>query len=198
MRMPGSDGWLARGVSIRRLLSGAAAALMIAGGLAGCGDDDPVKPPTIEPPPALDTPQHVILNLKYSWELRDSVRTKVIYDDAYEGTSTDNRNGGPTLTFTKDQEVHTVWAMGKSQDVQSVSFRLRPESTWVRLSYPTDPAGWTAIQLQGVDIQVEDLSMGTLIANNSSFFEFRFVPTLDASSPTDTTWKIVRWTEIKN
>jgi hypothetical protein len=183
---------------MHRALLGSAGALLIVAGIAGCGKDDPLKPPLPPAPftyPALDTPQHVVMNVKYAWERRDSVRTRQIYDDEYVGESTDN---GETLLFTKDQEVSTVWAMGKSQDLQSVSFTLRPETTWVRLSYPTDSAGWTAIQLQGVNIQVDDAAKGTLIASSSNFFEFKLKPTLDATSPTDTTWKIVRWREIRN
>jgi hypothetical protein len=195
--MPAPRGSRAPVASMRRALFGATGVLLITAGLVGCGKDDPLKPlpPAPFTYPALDTPQHVILNVKYAWERRDSVRTRQLYDDAYMGESTDNSG---TLTFTKDQEVSTVWAMGKSQDIQSVSFTLRPETTWVRLSYPIDPVGWTAIQLQGVNIQVDDVAKGTLVASSANFFEFKFEPTLDAASPTDTTWKIVRWREIKN
>lgn len=170
--------------------------------LVGCGLFKPdekgkdIKPPFQYQP--MDTPQNVLLNLKSSWERRDSVETRLLYDDAYQGESTDNQSGGTTLTFSKDQEVATVWSLGKSQDVQSVTFTLRPETTWVRLNYPTDTSGWTALQLQGVNIQVDDASKGTLIASSSNFFEFKFVPTLDAASATDTTWKIIRWKEIRN
>lgn len=169
---------------------------------AGCGLLNPDKGGPPPPPPFqypdLSTPQNVVLNLKYVWELRDSLRAKLIYDDAYRGVSTDNKAGTAPIEFSKGQEVASVWSLGKSQDVQSVTFKLRPETTWVRLNYPTDTAGWTALQLQGVDIQVEDAAQGTLIANSSNFFEFKFVPTLDAASPTDTTWKIIRWEEIRN
>lgn len=169
---------------------------------AGCGLLNPDKGGPDPPPPFqypdLSTPQNVVLNLKYVWENRDSLRAKVIYDDAYEGTSVDNKEGGPTYTFSKVQEVQTVWSLGKTQDVTSVTFTLRPETTWVREDYPTDPVGWTSIKLQGVDIQVEDAAKGTLIANSSNLFQFKFVPTLDAASPTDTTWKIIRWEEIRN
>jgi hypothetical protein len=168
--------------------------------IAGCGNPFDPKGGGPPPPPPfvypdLSTPQNVILNLKYAWEKRDSVRTRQLYDDAYQGVSTDVDG---TVTFTKNQEVATVWAMGKSQNINRVEFTLRPETTWVRLSYPSDPAGYAAIQLQGVNIQVDDAVLGTQIANSSNFFEFKFVPTLDAASPTDTTWKIVGWTEIKN
>jgi hypothetical protein len=198
MRAPRADGSTARGSYIGWLV-GAVTAFLVAVAMAGCGRSKCVNcespPPLPFEYPALDTPQHVVLNVKYAWERRDSVRTRELYDDTYQGTSTDPDG---TLNFSKNQEVAAVWAIGKSQDVLSVSFTLRPETTWLRLSYPTDPAGWTAIQLQGVNILVDDVTKGTLVASSSSFFEFKFKPTLDAASPTDTTWKIVRWTEIKN
>jgi hypothetical protein len=166
----------------------------------GCGLFKPTPGGPPPPPPFqypdLSTPQNAVLNLKYAWERRDSVRTRAIYDDRYQGTSTDN--DGSVVTFTKSQEVATVWAMGEAQDIQSVAFTLKPETTWVRLRYPTDDEGWTALQLQGVNIQVDDAAKGTLIASSSNFFEFKLAPTLDAASPTDTTWKIAAWKEIRN
>lgn len=186
---------LARRSAIRVLL-GALAASLVALGLAGCGKD-PVKVPPPAPfqYPAFDTPQRAILNVMYAWERRDSVQTRLAYDDAYQGTST---YSGQTLTFTKAQEVGTVGAMGKSQDIAGVRFTTSPENTWVRLHYASDPDGWAAIQIQGVNIQVDDAVQGTMIASGMAFFEFKLAPTLNSSSPTDTTWKVIRWTEVKN
>lgn len=180
-----------------RVLFGALAASLAALGLAGCGKDNPVKviPPAPFQYPAFDTPQHAILNVKYAWERRDSVRTRMAYDDAYQGRSTDSYQ---VLMFTKNQEVSTVWAMGKNQDIVRVQFTTSPENTWVRQHYASDPDGWAAIQIQGVNIQVDDAVQGTLIASGMAFFEFKLTPTLDSSSPTDTTWKVIGWTEIKN
>jgi hypothetical protein len=165
--------------------------------MVGCGKDKPTGPIIPQPfqYPALDTPQHVILNVKYSWERRDSVRTKAIYADSYIGTSTDQQDNS-TLTFTKDMEVGAVAAMRMRASVTSAMMALQPESTWVRMHYATDPAGWAAIQLQNVNIQVDDNLYGTMVANHDSFFEFKFAPTVDHASPTDTTWQIVGWTEI--
>src|SRR5512132_1079287 len=81
------------------------AALIAAGcGLLNPDEGGPPPPPPFQYPD-LSTPQNVVLNLKYVWELRDSLRAKLIYDDAYEGTSTDNKEGGPTFTFHKSDEV---------------------------------------------------------------------------------------------
>lgn len=163
---------------------------------------DPKDPPPIPPPPPfqypdLSTPQNVILNLRYSWERKDSVRTKEIYDDSYQGESTDNDL--VRYVYTKGDEVTTVGGLAKDQNVQRVTFSLSPVNTWIRFSYSSDPAGWAVIQLQGYSIQVDDAVHGTLIASEvpGSSFEFKFVPTLDSSSPTDTTWKIVHWKETR-
>ena len=188
-----------RGGRVRWALLVGTAALLIAAALAGCGKDDPVKPPPPTPfqYPALDTPQNVMLNLKYSVERRDSIRTREIYDDGYLGRSTDLSG---TITFSKDQEVAAIGGMAREPGVSSVTFTLPDPSTWVRQTYISDPPGWTTIQLQSYNIQVDDAVRGTMIAHPTpgSFFEFKFAPTLDAASATDTTWKVIRWTEAKN
>ncbi|HTM00050.1 MAG TPA: hypothetical protein VL503_02855 [Candidatus Omnitrophota bacterium] len=187
---------------MRWLLLGAPAAMLIAWAMAGCGKwpdrhhgGCDICPQPFQYP-AFDTPQHAILNLKYAWERRDSVRTRLVYDDAYQGTSTDSDHS--TLTFTKDQEVGVVWSMGKDQNIVSIHFTTPPETTWVRQHYASDPDGWAAIQIPGVTVQVDDAVQGTLIASGMALFQFKLVPTLDSSSPTDTTWKVIRWTEVKN
>ncbi|HYJ32622.1 MAG TPA: hypothetical protein VE326_05330 [Candidatus Binatia bacterium] len=172
-------------------------AMLIAAAMAGCGKGRSgcdICPQPFQYP-AFDTPQHAILNLTNAWERRDSVRTRLVYDDAYQGTSTDSYS---TLTFTKDQEVAVVWAMGKDPNIVSIHFTTPPENTWVRQHYASDPAGWAAIQIPGVSVQVDDAVQGTLVASGMALFEFKLVPTLDSSSPTDTTWKVIRWTEVKN
>jgi len=176
------------------------AGMLIAAVVAGCGDDKTTNPndkPTTFTYLPLDTPQHVVANLRDSWNRIDSVRTDQIYDDAYIGTSVDQSDNS-TLTFTKTQEVQVIARMKRDANVRSASFDPKPENTWVRLSYPTDPPGWATLQLYGVNIQLDHAVYGTLLANSSSFFELKFIPTLDSASPTDTTWKIVRWSEIAN
>lgn len=146
----------------------------------------------------MSTPQNLILNVKYSWERRDSVRTREIYADTYQGASTD---ADGTLNFSKDQEVAAVGGLGRSQNVVAVHFTLTPSNTWTRVHYDSDPAGWTAIQLSGYTIAVDDVVHGTLMTSGgggADFFEFKMEPSVDHSSPTDTTWKIVRWKEVKN
>ena len=170
--------------------------------LGGCGQRGSNDGHLIDstPPfqyPDLSTPQNAIWNVKYAWERRDSVRTEALYDDTYQGSSTD---GSGTILFTKDREIAAVAEMARDANVATVSFNLQPENPWIRLRYAGDPPGWTALLLPvgAVNILVDDVMSGTWVANSSDFFEFKFAPTLDGTSPTDTTWQIVRWTEIKN
>jgi hypothetical protein len=165
---------------------------------AGCGLFNPDKPDKPKPPQPfeyrdLSTPQNVLYNLRDSWERKDSVRTIDIYDRGYVGSSTE---GNVTTTFSKDQELATIGALSHDQNVSTITFTLPDSSTWVRQTFSSDP-GWTTISLQAYNIQVDDAVKGTLIAHPTpgSTFDFKFVPTLDAASPTDTTWKIIRWDE---
>jgi len=168
------------------------AAVLVAA-VAGCGlfspDKGREKPPEFKYPD-LNTPQNAILNLKYAWERKDSTRVRDIMDDAYQGASTSTDG---TLNFSKDQEVAAVGGIVRDQNVSTITFTLPDVNTWVRQNYSSDPANWTAISLRGYSIQVDDAVRGTLLADASSFFEFKLVGTV--SAPGDTTWKIIRWTE---
>ncbi|MGE5179191.1 MAG: hypothetical protein ACM3PF_08885 [Bacteroidota bacterium] len=168
---------------------------------AGCGILSPKKgggdPPKPFEYPALTTPESTLANVGYAWERRDSSRTKQIYDDQYLGTSTDLTDVTPTtLTYYKYQEVGVVSAMQRRSEISRVTMDLK-RPTWIRLHYNSDPAGWTAIQITGVNIQVDDTQYGTQLANSSTTFEFKFKPTVDHTSPTDTTWQVVGWTETR-
>lgn len=179
----------------RRFILLALATLAILIG-TGCGLNPPTKPPdpkVVPPPPDMKTPQHAIVWLQDAWQRRDSVATKAVYDDNYVGTSIDQTDNS-TLTYTKNNEVSVVGSMQRRTEITSVAMTLQPESLWVRLTYPSDPADWTAIQLKGVNIQVDDTGLGTLVANSASFFEFKLIPTVVGA---DTTWKIIRWTETR-
>jgi len=166
---------------------------MMLSGASGCGKDKVTeKPPAPFSYPDLKTPQNTILNLKYAWERKDSTRIKQIYDDAYQGQSTDNDG---TLNFSKDQEVAAIDNIARDQNVSTITFTLPPENTWVRQSYVSDPANWAAIDLRGYSIQVDDAVRGTMLADAATFFEFKLVGTVHA--PGDTTWAIIRWTETQ-
>lgn len=148
-------------------------------------DDDP--PPPVQYP-ALDSPQRALLNLKLAWENRDSTRTRQVLDDEYEGTAYTPES---TYVFSKDQEVATVWALGRDPYVVATSMFLYPESTWVRESFTSDPEGWATIRLlKGVRLEV--ITSSTTYRAQNSDIEYKFKPEVSGA---DTTWRIVKWTE---
>ena len=165
----------------------------------GCGLFDPPDkppPPPPDPYPPLNSPQNTLLNLKLAWQSQDSLRAKLIYDDEYIGTSADQTDpGSPVLTYFKLQEVYVLEIMGKRQEINSVSFDISPEQTWVRLRHEGDPEGWATIAIPDINIQVDDIVHGLLVASDESLFEFKFKPYVNA--PGDTTWRIIRWNEIR-
>lgn len=84
------------------------------------------------------------------FEMRDSVVTASVYDDAYQGSSTDNTDpGSATLTFSKADEVAVVTHMQESRSITLVDVDLSSPSTWVRSSYASDSLGWATLYLSG-------------------------------------------------
>jgi len=52
---------------------------------------------------------------------------------------------------------------------------------------------------QGFQVQIDDNPTSLFTQAIGDLNEFKFEPTTPATgSPTDTTWKIIRWTEIHN
>jgi hypothetical protein len=179
--------------------------------LAGCGIFDPPrnpeKPP--DPPPVYLVPflpQNVLTNLELAYSHRDSVACQAIYDSSYVGTSQD-LNDPPNTTpseFFYTDEVHHVAALYHLPTITSVSFSLGPATSWDRIG-SNDPShpDWAVIQIAGssLDIQVTDSNGDNTwqASGQYEFFEFAFKPTPPApGSPSDTLWKIVRWTETRS
>src|SRR5678816_2035775 len=75
------------GSSVSRCLN-FVAVLVVFFAMSGCGDDK-ITPPIIQPRiyPILSNPYNVMDALKTAYERRDTVEIKVLYDDAYQGTS---------------------------------------------------------------------------------------------------------------
>lgn len=171
-------------------------AVMAAGFLGGCGSDnkDPVEPPP--PPPGLNSPQNVLENLVLSYQARDSVKTRDLYDSSYVGTSTDLNDppGSQVSIFHYADEVRHVAVMARTATISSVLVDLGPRASWIRMSSddPSHPE-WAMIQVSNYRIEVFD--GGTVYSAPSiNPMIYAFTPTVTA--PGDTTWKIVRWTEI--
>ena len=182
---------------MRRL--GCMVALMAAAVLGGCsGDDDknPTKPPPVgivEP----ISPQNVLHNLLLSYQNRDSTEYKSIYDSSYTGTSTDLNDppGSQLLTFRYADEVAHIAALARSTSIISVVLDFGPSSSWTRLASedPSHPE-WAVIQVAYVHGEINDVATTVYSFQSVNPMIFAFTPTVAA--PGDTTWKIIRWTEI--
>jgi len=85
-------------------------------------------------------------------------------------------------------------ALARSFSIANVSLAFPP--SMVRETDGGDPPGWATIRLQNVLIEIND-SPSSYHVIPSGTQEFKFEPTTpSALSPTDTTWHIVRWTEL--
>ncbi|HZI89043.1 MAG TPA: hypothetical protein VFD83_01165 [Candidatus Polarisedimenticolia bacterium] len=174
------------------------AVLVVLFAMSGCGDDK-ITPPIIQPRiyPILSNPYNVMDALKTAYERRDTVEIKVLYDDAYQGTSIDQTDPSPTLlTFTKADEVAHV---AKLANTSIVHLALLPSFSVIRFDDAGDPAGWTTLNNPFLSLDISDTTAARAVDFQAETSQFKFVPHApDASSTTDTTWKIVRWTEVKN
>jgi len=174
----------------------------------GCGGDTPTKPrggDRLFVFPDRSTPNNTILRMEIAFSARDSVVTASVYSDNYEGSSDDFTD--PTavhLTFTKADEVRVVAELARSTSIVQSNVDLGISSGWFHTHYVTDPAGWVSIQVPAFSIYVNDAARGEYATSSPSpgvtqIFEFTLEPTTpDPSSPTDTTWTIVRWVESRS
>lgn len=177
------------------------ATILVAGLLSGCGKDNPVKPKEIAvlTYPVLSSPQNALSALVTAYTQRDSVETGAVYDSSYQGSSQDltDPNNPPTLFFTHSDEVHHVAALARSPAITEIIFNIGSPATWTRLA--SDDAShpeWAVIQIFGHYIGIRD-GATEYDAYGTNPFLFKFKPsTPDSSSPTDTLWRVVRWTEI--
>jgi hypothetical protein len=181
------------------LLCGILAATLLLSSLTSCifSPKQGGGPIVIPPPeyPKLIDPVTVLDALKLAYQARDSVEIKLIYDDSYRGTSFDPKAPPPgTINLTKADEVSHVEALHRASTISSIVVTYPPVKT--RYTDLSDPPGWATIQLFTPALQIE-INDGTTTYNLAGgYFEFKFIPTTpDSTSPTDTTWKIVRWGE---
>lgn len=177
-----------------------AVVLIAALALSGCGEDHGFKPqpqPQQRIYPYLFNPYLVIDALRTAYERRDTVEIKVLYDDGYQGTSIDQTDPVPAaIPFTKSDEVAHVANLAHNPAVH-VSILTVPSLT--RTSDPGDPPGWTIIENPIASLEVSDLVQDNQLDVAHTTETFKFIPhSPDATSPTDTTWKIIRWSEVRN
>jgi hypothetical protein len=181
------------------------AALLAVAVLSAC-DKNTVKPTprTVPIYPILGTPQEVLTALQLAYARRDSVEYKALHDSSYVGTSTDDLDppGTPPLQFTFADEAAHIAALARRSSISRVRLELGPASSWNRL--PSDDVAhpeWAMIQIPGMNFEVEitDGFDSYTAGGQLEFIHFAFKPTTpDSTSPTDTTWKIVRWTENRS
>jgi len=168
---------------------------------AGCGDKKrTIVGPEHQPAlyPILSSPQNALAAMVLSYQRRDSTETKLIYDDAYQGTSVDQTDPSPVvLRLYKADEVRHVVALAKRVTITGVSIMFPP--VLERFTDAGDPPGWATILVANPRIEIDDQPVSYSTASSGETMEFKFVPTTpDSTSPTDTTWKIIQWFELKN
>ena len=173
--------------------------LAIAGTLVGCGKDKIVEPPLRRPGPypIIFTPYNVLDALRIAYQLRDSIEINLLYDDNYQGSSVDPADPlAATLTFGKYDEVRHV---AKLAHTKIFSISLVMANGLQRFTDPSDPPGWATINNPFSTLEITDSVTTYQVNFSAESTQFKFIPHMpDPSSPTDTTWKMVRWTEVKN
>ena len=177
------------------ILAACAAGLL----LVGCADNSPTGPtqPRPKPHPVLASPQIVLSSLTQAYVARDSVWYGQLFDPLYQGSSFDPGMppGQQLLAFSRADEIRHVGALLKTPSVYRVDLVLGP--SWIRYSDPVDPLGWATIRTVISRLAIEDLQQGTTKGRTDVIQEFKFIPTTPApKSPTDTTWTIIRWSEV--
>ena len=177
-------------------------ALMLAAiGTTGCGEDRIVGPPNNNPQskyPILLNPYSVLDALRLAYQERDTNEIAILFDDNYQGTSIDQTDPSPTLlTFFKSDEIRHVRALALSASITSVW--VLNASNMVRMRDAGDPPGWATIQNPIQTIEINDSPIPYRVDAAQEAIDFKFIPhTPDRRSPTDTTWKIIRWSEVRN
>lgn len=185
--------------SLSMPLASRLAAIALVGLLAGCGQDNPVKPAPLVMYPTANSPEHALERLRLAYAYRDSVEYRKLFDFEYVGTSHDLRDGTSVTLFNAD-EVQHIQALARATTITSMDFSLGTSSSIVRqgsdvLAHPE----WAVIYISGVQFRLEinDTREGTMLVNNPpNSYAFRFKPTPQDTTGTDTLWTLVQWDEV--
>ena len=150
------------------------AAIAFVGLLAGCGDDNPIKPPPAIPYPTLNSPQNVLEALVRAYSSRDSVEYRKLFDSAYQGMSEDLRDA-TSVSFLIGDEVAHIQTLRNTRTITSIDLSLGTESSWARL--PSDDLGhpeWAVIQISGSQfhLEINDTFRGLLLVSSSKQFAY--------------------------
>jgi len=166
-------------------------------GILGCGTkhSNVLGPEPAAPYPALTTPENTLAAMIRAYANRDTVELSLVYDDAYQGWSYDQDDWLAVLSFTKADEIHHVAALARATTITRVSVSFNPVLR--RYTDAADPPGWTSIQNPIRAVQIVDGATTYDVYLSYETLTYKFVPTTPASSsPTDTTWQIVGWSEV--
>jgi len=167
---------------------------LLLGALTGCGDDNPAKPPNLQPiyVPS-STPQNTLQNLVQAYTHRDSTGYDSLFDASYAGTSYEPVTMNP-LTFTKADEARHINSLAQTATISGISLNFPPVLN--RDTDAADPPGWATISIPYFTLEIID-AVNSRIVIPGETMEYKFAPTAPSvGSPTDTTWHIVRWTEL--
>ena len=173
-----------------------AVALLVA--VAGCGGKKTTGPdqntiPTYAVP---STPSLVLRNLELAYSRRDTTEYDSLFDDNYTGTSTEYDSGvSEVLDFTKADETAHIRALKRSTSISMIRLQFPSTLQWYTDGF--DPPGWATIGITYLTLTIDD-NPSSFNVSPTVLMAFKFSPTAPAtSSPTDTTWKIIRWTELR-
>jgi hypothetical protein len=164
----------------------------------GCGSKKSTLTGPVPGPryPDLTTPENTLVAMIRAYSNRDTVELGLVYDDAYQGTSIDTDDWAPVvLNFTKADEIRHLAALATRPSITKVSVNLNPVIR--RYTDLADAPGVTSLQNPIRSVEVEDGPTLYSVYLSYETLTYKLVPTTPASgSPTDTTWKIVGWSEV--
>jgi hypothetical protein len=162
----------------------------------GCGKDKILRD-ELQPPPGPryftpSAPESTVLNYKLAWERRDSTMIDSVLTDDYVGSSVDMTDpSSGTLTFTRSDETRALGGIKLDALINSVTITLPDPSSWARHHDLGDPPEWVTFVVSYVSILVTRTD--TMDYATHTHVEFKVKPIASAS---DTTWKIIRWSEV--
>jgi len=140
-------------------------------------------------------PEFALHNLAEAYNHKDSTAYKGVFDDTYQASYLDQKDPSPQLvTYYKDDEARHIAFLAKS----NANVDMRLSATLTPYQDLGDPPGWMTIQVPFQSIAVSTIDSSFVVNMTQDYLEMRFIPhTPDASSPTDTSWKVIKLTEVR-
>lgn len=164
---------------------------------AGClfsPDQKPPKPVVPFEYAGFFAPQATLLTMIQAYERRDSLKTAEVYDTDYNGSSIDPSGIVGNFNLSRLDEIRHVGRLKLDPNIVSVQLDFGNQASWARIPPDAaDPSEWAQIQINFASIRVDDIGSSTFESTNQAL-SYIFKPYVNA--PGDTTWRIVRWTEI--